>query len=268
MNTTNKIIKYSAIALAILLIITIFTAIINLLYTVLKGFNIIGNNSKEERIITFEKAYSYIDVDIKAANLTIKNGDKFFIETNNDKIEVKEKNDKLEIIEKGNIFLNFSNNNKSNITIYIPQDYKFDNISINAGAGFIEIENLITNNLKMDLGAGKTVIKTIISSNTEIDTGAGSFQILSGKLNNVDLDLGIGEIIISADITGKSKIDCGVGKVNLNLLNKEEYTFKFNKGVGEITLNDQKVTNDETIGNGNNILYINGGIGKISIETN
>ena len=88
-------------------------------------------------------------------------------------------------------------------------------------------------------------------------------------LNDAKLDLGIGEIDINSNITGNSQIDCGIGSVKLNLPgNKDEYTFDVSKGIGSITINQYGEVGDKSkLGNGQNYIKIDGGIGKISITT-
>ena len=65
---------------------------------------------------------------------------------------------------------------------------------------------------------------------------------------------------------GNSKIECGVGAVELNLLgNQENYQLNVEKGIGSIYVADKIYNNDDTIGNGNNHLKIEGGIGSIKV---
>ena len=43
-------------------------------------------------------------------------------------------------------------------------------------------------------------------------------------------------------------------------------TLKLNKGIGTIKVNDEEIKNDTTIGTGDNIINISGGVGSINID--
>ena len=266
MTTANKVIKYSAIAFAVFLIVSIFTAILNLLYCLVDTLVDLDDNG-EHRIVNVENVASYLDVDLKASNLTIKKGTKLFVETNNDKIKINQNDNKVTIKEKGSFLNRFRS--KKDIIIYIPEDLYFEIVNISTGAGSLNIEDLKAKKLDLDLGAGKTTINNLESNNSKIETGAGKVEINNSKLNNLNLDLGVGKIDVNGSITGNSKIECGVGSVNLNLTNSiNDYTFKIEKGLGSISINDDDIKDDSTVGIGINTIDIEGGIGSINIKTN
>lgn len=271
MSTAQKIIKYLALAFAIFLIVTIVSVVLTGIYTM---SNILGlkkeSNEKIEQVSTLEleeiNDYAYLDIDIKYSNLKIKIGEKFEVQTNNSNIECNQKNNKLKIIEKQNNWF-WRNSNEEELIVYVPENIEFEKVNIETGAGIVNIEEIITKKLKLDLGAGETIIKNIISDNVDIDGGAGKFTIEDGTINDLDFDLGIGETTINAKITGNNKIDTGIGSLKLNIDgNIEDYKFKVEKGIGNIKLNGKQVSNNEIIGNGENVIDIDGGIGEIIIN--
>lgn len=256
MSNTQKIIKNIAVAFAIFLIVTIFSSILMFLYGITQIFS--KDNISEFKTYEIE-SFESINIDVKYTNINIKKGDKYIIETNNSNIELKEKDNNLNIIEKG---YNLFKKNILEITIYIPSN--LEEVKINNGAGNLYIESLITNKLNLNLGAGETIIDNIESNSSYIDTGIGSFKINNGKLNNLDFDIGIGEVIITSIISGNSNLDTGIGSLELNLIG-DDYKLKINKGIGEITVDNKKVKDNEIIGNGDNNISISGGIGEIKI---
>ena len=140
-------------------------------------------------------------------------------------------------------------------------------IDINTGAGKVDIEKLKANKLKLDLGAGSTNIKYIETNNADIETGAGKFTIEDGILNDLDFDIGAGEANVNARLLGDSKIEVGVGSLNLNLLGSRElYKLKLEKGIGVVRVDGSLIENDSTVGNGNNYIRIEGGIGSIKVN--
>lgn len=275
MTTAQKIIKYCAVAFAVFLIITIISAVLFACCGLLNAIGII--NSKEdtllENMVTIsddaEELLS-LNLDIKSSNLQIKTGDKFEVKTNNSNIKYSNENGFIKIKEDKSINWFFGKIDIGELIIYIPENMKqIDEVKINIGSGTIFIENLNTKNLYLDLGAGNvTIDKLTVSEGTKINGGAGNININSGSFANVDLDLGVGNTKIKSSVTGNSKIDTGVGELNLYLtLESSEYKIEVDKGIGKITFNDDKILDNTIIGNGENYIKINGGIGNINIET-
>ena len=105
--------------------------------------------------------------------------------------------------------------------------------------------------------------------------GASSFHvaplpltyITNSKLQDLSLDLGAGKFYFNGTLLGKNEIDQGVGEVILDLQNND-YKFETSKGLGSITINGVSYKNDIKLGEGQNIIDIDGGIGSISINTN
>ena len=174
------------------------------------------------------------------------------------------KNGTLKIHEKG---IPGFNANDSVLKISLPSASSFKTVKIEMGAGKTHIANLNTDILDLNLGAGKNLLEKIeVNTQTKIEGGAGLTEIMASTLNNVDFDLGVGKVFINASILGNSKIECGVGSVELNLLgNQESYQLNVEKGIGSIDVADKIYNNDDTIGNGNNYLKIEGGIGNIKV---
>ncbi len=271
MNTTQKIIKYLALAFAIFLIVTIFSGILTGIYIMsnILGLKKEGTETIRE-ISTLEleeiNDYAYLDIDIKYSNLKIKIGEKFEVQTSNNNIEVNQKDNKLKILEKQNNWF-WGNSNEEELIVYIPENIEFEKANIQTGAGIVNIEEIKTKKIKLNLGAGETIINNIISDNVDINGGVGKFTIENGIMHDLDFDLGVGETTINAKITGNNKIDTGIGRLKLNIDgNIEDYKLKVEKGIGNIKLNGKQVSNNTTIGDGENVIDIDGGIGEIVIN--
>ena len=259
MSASQKVIKYSAIALAFLIIFSIFTCLVSF------TLSITSSIKKEDEIkeINVKNNYKNLTINLRTTSLTIKKGEKFQVSSNNDKITIKQSGDSLTIKETKT---NFNFKEKLELIIYIPDDYVFDDVSIENEAGKIDITELNSQELSLELEAGSTILKNVnILKETKIECGAGSFKILSGNINNLDLDLGVGKTSISAKITGNSKIDSGIGSLDLNLDGiKSDYKLKLEKGLGSITV-DGASFNESLFGEGTNYIDIDGGIGNINI---
>ena len=269
MNSSQKIIKNLAIALGIFLTIFIISMIIGGIYLITSVFSIKSDNSIDKEINTLwmqnnENVIS-LDIDIKFSNLTIKNGDKFLVESNNKNIKYKYNNSSLEVEEiKYNLF---NNSDVGEVIITIPSNIRLDSVDIDNGAGSLNIENINANKFNLDLGAGITVIDNIIVDSADIDSGAGKFIIKFGKINNLDFDMGAGTAEITSIITGNNQINSGVGNLKLNLIdNIENYKIKINKGIGKVEIDNKEVSDDEIVGTGLNFINISGGIGTITVN--
>ena len=273
MTTAQKVIKYLATAFAVFLIITIISAILSGVYALLSALGLIHTNkdivTENLKVISKEvKEVTTLKIDLAYTNLDIKTGDDFKVETNNSKITFEENNGSVKIKEENRNWLN-NNNMSSNLIIYIPEDMiAIDETKIQTGAGKINIEKLNTQSLYLELGAGDVYIENVIATGeTKIDGGVGKTELKSCEINNLKANLGMGEFTFSGKLTGKSKIDSGVGAINIDLIdNKNNYRIDVSKGLGNVTLDGQKLEVDRVYGIGENYLDIDGGIGEIKIN--
>lgn len=273
MTTAQKVIKYIATAFAVFLIITIISLILSGSYALLSAFGLIHTNKNiitdDLKVISSEvNEVSTLKIDLACTNLDIKTGNSFKVETNNSKITFEEKDGSVKIKEENRNWLN-NNNSESNLIIYIPEDMiDIDETKIETGAGKINIENLNTQSLYLELGAGDVYLENVIATgDTKIDGGVGKTELKSCEINNLKANLGMGEFVFNGKLIGKSEIDSGVGAINIKLMEKKEnYTIEVDKGLGNVTLDGQKLEIDRVYGTGKNYLDIDGGIGSIKID--
>ena len=266
MNRIQKIIKMCAIILGILIIVSIFSALIFGL-SFFGVFNFSSNNGK-----SFENVYkniNNIDIEVSSSSIKFENGNEFKIVGSNvsNNFKVKNNNSTLKIEEKKINFIN--KNTTGEITIYVPDNSTLNNLKIESGAGKIYIKNIKSNMIDIDQGTGLLTIDNSIFLKGEIDGGAGNIEITSSTLNNLDMDAGVGSINIESYITGKSNIECGIGTMDIKLLgNIEEYRIDIEKGLGIININGEKQESSTVYGNGTNLLELSGGVGNINVEFN
>ena len=240
MNTTQKVIKGFAICLAVLIILSIINGIVFLATSTI-GFNNDVNISE-----AYSSNIKNINIDVVSTNMIIKKGDILSIDADNvsKKFKIKEQGNTLSIKEKKITI--FGNKKGSSIIITIPETL---------------------GDLNIDIGAGKLEISDITTDKFSLDQGAGKVDITNSKLQDLSLDLGAGKFYFNGTLLGKNEIDQGVGEVILDLQNND-YKFETSKGLGSITINGVSYKNDIKLGEGQNIIDIDGGIGSISINTN
>ena len=271
MSIGQKVIKYLAIAFAIALIVGIITTIVRVVSSIPLTLKIGKNNSDSNNIIETSSDFenenvAFLDIDIAYSNLTIRKGESLKVESSNKNIQCKQDKQKIEIKERESNW--FNNTKKEELIVYVPENIQFDKVNINTGVGKVNIEILNTKVLKMDLGAGETSIQNInITESAKIDTGAGKVNIKEAKINDLRCDLGIGATEISAKLLENTRIGTGVGSLKLDVLGKkEEYETKINKGLGNVTIDEEKISDNEVVGNGENKIDIDGGVGEIKIN--
>lgn len=271
MSIGQKVIKYLAIAFAIALIVGIITTIVRVVSSIPLTLKIGKNNSDSNNVIETSSDFenenvAFLDIDIAYSNLTIRKGESLKVESSNKNIQCKQDKQKIEIKERESNW--FNNTKKEELIVYVPENIQFDKVNINTGVGKVNIEILNTKVLKMDLGAGETSIQNInITESAKIDTGAGKVNIKEAKINDLRCDLGIGATEISAKLLGNTRIGTGVGSLKLDVLGKkEEYETKVNKGLGNVTIDEEKISDNEVVGNGENKIDIDGGVGEIKIN--
>ena len=273
MTSIQKVIKYFAIAFAILLIINIIFCILWLIGS-LKG--VLGLTSNDNNImenmevIGSEKtAVNKLKIELGSTSLEIKRGEEFKVETNNSNVKYKNNNGIIKIEEVNNFWNYNVDNNDSNVIIYVPENMNaLQEVYIESTGGLININNLQINKFDLEQGAGKVLIENlIVIEKADIEGGTGKMDILSSSFNNLDLNLGVGEFNLNAILTGNNEIESGVDSVNINLINGlENYKIRAEKGLGSIKINNENISNNEVYGNGNTNINIEGGIGNININ--
>lgn len=261
MTSTQKIIKYAAIALAVLIITGIISAVAGILGWVLgMGVSAVGDN----QTYTPEGEINSLEVEIGAAEFKIVESEIFKVESNLKWLDVNVSGGTLVLHEKHK---NNADYDGAVLTIYIPKDLVLSDADINTGAGKLTVERLSSGTLHLLLGAGEAIINNLtVTSSAEIEGGAGSVSILSGSIKDLDLEMGVGKLDLNAALLGESELDLGVGKVKISLLGgKDAYTLELNKAIGNIKLDGEELSSSRTIGNGERTVEINGGVGNIDV---
>ena len=273
MTTTQKIIKYLAIAFALFLVISIFSIIFGLSREIISSINSDKRDSKLlEEYTTISNNVNNIEsfkIDISNDDIEIKEGEKFEVKTNDPDVKFYHENSKVKIKTDKTFSWHLSNSSRGTIIIYLPNEFNITELDLNLGAGKIDIDKIFVETLLMDLGAGTMTAKEInVYEKATINGGAGNINIYSGTINNLNLKLGAGNASIESDLTGSNTLTTGVGKLNLGLSrSKDNYKFDISKGLGNIILNDFDVSEDILIGDGETKIKISGAVGNIIINT-
>ncbi|MDO4608627.1 MAG: DUF4097 family beta strand repeat-containing protein [Clostridia bacterium] len=263
MTNFQKVVRYIAIGLAALLTVSIVGGIISAV-GFFGRFMQSDATTDDMKIYTISSEIKNLYIDINAADITLKQGETFSVKSNLKNLTVKEKNGILNIKDSMKLFQNYNN---ATLIITIPTDTEFEKAELKTGAGRLTAHTLCAEVLDCEFGAGEVKIDTLSASNeADIDGGAGKITISGGRINNLDFDMGVGRLNFTSRLTGECDFDLGVGESNITLLGtKDDYILEIEKGLGNITVDGDNITNTSGLGNGQNKVDMSGGIGAINV---
>ena len=206
-----------------------------------------------------------MNIKVNAAEVTVQQADRFFVQTNLRYLKVTESAGVLHIREEVDHASGYAN---AMLTIYYPKDFVFDNLTVETTAAKLTADRLCAGKLKLDMGTGDTKIKYLSATAVaDIDGGTGLITIEDGNLCNLDLELDVGKLDLRTALTGKSELKMGVGGAEVTLLGaKEDYTLELEKGVGKFTIDGKEVTEFGLSGNGPNHVELSGGVGLLNLK--
>lgn len=275
MTTVQKVIKGLAIALAVFIIFSIVSAIASVFFTI-TGINWVIDTFNEESSVPYvENTFDIeeikdINIESGIENIEIIRGNEFKVVGENvpESFSCNVEDETLNIISNGKAKFVFGND--SEIKIYIPDEFVFQNASLSLGVGETKIESLVSEYLDLTCGAGEVEIKYIEArKSATISCGVGEFSIKDSKLNNLDFNAGVGENEITSVLSGECSVEQGVGESNIILKKFDEEKGKINtkKGIGELRVNGKEYSGSQTFGFGEDVIVnVEGGIGEVRIE--
>lgn len=266
MTTGQTVIKYGAIALAIILVGAIVCGV---LLSVLGVIALLGKKDDVGEMKTYEvtEEIKSLEVSVSGAELKVVHGGKFFVESNLGRLIVTQDDGVLKISEKKHIsFVEFYDG-KPVLTICIPDGTEFEDFSLSIGAGTVDIDSVSAETVKLDLGAGKAEIGMLTATEkAEINGGDGKISVKDGRINFLEAATGAGAMDITGVLTGTNRISIGVGRLELTLRGGEDsYRFDIDKGIGRITVGDREMSDGKEYGSGVTLVEIDGGVGSVTV---
>lgn len=149
--------------------------------------------------------------------------------------------------------LNGLNNiGRGTITVTLPRDITFKEVSLSVGAGSLEIESVSAEDLSVEVGAGEVIISNFQADEADFDCGAGSIEARGEVRSKADLKCGVGSIEYTAfghETEYNYDIECGIGEI---ICGSNSYS-----GLGR----DQSIDN-----NADKEISIEGGIGSVTVN--
>ena len=208
-----------------------------------------------------------LDISMSAGSLTFVSGSAFDIKYDSSVIDVSYQADSV-TIENAHSHPTASERRRMDVTVTVPENYAFEDVDIEMGAGKMIVHSLMANALDLELGAGSaTFDQMVITGSAEIQEGAGELSIKGGSINNLTLQCGAGATRVTAALKGASRIDAAFGAVDLKFDGSEaDYTVAFQMGLGACYYNNEKISRNGSFGTGPNTVNITGGFGVMRVN--
>ena len=246
-------------------VLTIGVIIISILVLVLI-INIFNNykksSPKEQEISLDASIIRRLDLSLEDSNFMIKTGDELKLNIKGINTTYNQEEMTLTVEEK--VEENTENKEteeqvESQVILYVPEDFRFDEVRIDIENGDVSIDNLETMMLEYRNKEGKTEINKINSDGMcEIESRYGDINIQSGTIYDLHLRLGTSKANINVDLQGNSYIEPGMEELNLNLSGKkDDYKIEVDE-VMHMTINGEEIEGNQTYGTGKNEIVIMG----------
>lgn len=110
------------------------------------------------------------------------------------------------------------NRGNSYVKIFVPKDYKFDEVDIDVGAGTLNADAIIADEMDINVGAGEADLTDFDVSYLSMKSGAGSIKASGAVKDGCDVDGGIGEVTLTlegAETDFDYAITVGIGEVRI-----------------------------------------------------
>lgn len=267
MTQFQRVIRDLANILAVFLVVMIFTGIAGAALLVSGGISL-KNHIDEKWETDFSEVYegvSEVEIEVSSASVQIVQGEEFKVEANDKALNIKQRGNELKITESGSPLSHIFD---AKIVLYIPSDVTLQKFELVSGAGTVNIKKIVADKLKLEVGAGEAYADYLEAvTSADIEVGAGKISVSDASLSNLSFEVGVGEGNLKGKLNGRSEIDVGIGELVLSVtLSISEYTVKAETGIGDFVIEDEKITGDRTIGEGANVIEVNGGIGSIVVD--
>lgn len=298
MNLFERIVKYMAIAFAILLSFGIITGILTGVLAAVGMFSdeipFVREESTEK--MDFVKEFSNVknlEVDITFGRVEIVEGDTFRVTAIGVPEDCVARVEQETLVVKREkeatitfFFLGKENYEEAKLVIEVPAGFMADYVLLNSGSGAFLVDGLKADCLELDTGSGSFVAKGLVAKETKLDTGSGAVTIEDSALgelkadtgsglvhllrvtaHDVELESGSGSLSVEGNLTGDCHIDTGSGNVDLVVYgNRSDYKILSDIGSGGLWVEGNRVKEDSIDISAKHTLDFDTGSGRVSLE--
>lgn len=220
----------------------------------------------------FESGYSVLGGDVEkyavGSNVTKLNieagGCVFYFEESEDSnfyVEAKEagkfqcfiKNDTL-YVKTTRTVIDWEDYDECEITLYIPEAYSFEKVTVELGAGYLEMDNMFANEVDLEVGAGQIIADYLQAEKCDIEVGMGEILVHDMQVTIMNAEVGMGHLLLKGTLLGDVNAECAMGAMELNLTGSEaEFNYAIETAMGNISVEGvdySGVGQEKTIKNG------------------
>ncbi len=162
---------------------------------------------------------------------------------------------------------------KIKVTIAIPKEKVFEEVTFSTNAGKIEISHSVSaDEVQFEVDAGElTATQVTAGDEFSASVDAGRLEISRFDAGTLDVSCGLGEVVLRGKVSEGLAADCGMGSIGLELLGREEdYDYSISCDLGRVTLNGTDYSSlgtEKEIDHGTgNEVDLECGIGEITVK--
>ena len=210
-------------------------------------FNIVRNGTSGSMDL---EAFTSIDVDAYVMDLTISEGDNYFIEYEyTEGLEPVYKVDKgvLKITQnkyKRTFFWGINTNNcKLNITV--PSKTKLQDLKLQIDVGDMDIDSIISEKCNVEMNTGDCNITKCSFTRSTIDTDTGNISVDNSELGTTEVSSDVGDINLENCTFRDLDADSDVGNIRVDAAQDlSDYRMELKTDIGDVRINDRKEKRD------------------------
>lgn len=213
-----------------------------------------------------------LDIELGGCSFETKISDtgEFYVKTSKmDKIQVYEEKGRLHVKSVKTRVKWTSNSGK--VILYVPEDYYYDKVQIDLGAGEVTFNDLNAKEISLEVGAGVIRCKDISAEDLEASVGMGQIELKKMDINKLEAEVGMGEFVGSGVVDKSAKLECSMGNVELKLDgSSQDYNYKLEAAAGNVDIGRDSFSGLATErwinNNADKTLEIECSMGNISVQ--
>lgn len=125
----------------------------------------------------------------------------------------------------------------SKIILYVPENFTFDEVSIELGAGTLDFNDLKSTEINLEVGAGQINAKNLVTDELEMSLGAGEIVLKKMEVGNLKADVGMGNLEMDGSVSRDAELQCAMGNITLEVEgDKDDFDYTLECSMGNITL--------------------------------
>ncbi len=165
--------------------------------------------------------------------------DNFYIEaTGVNKLQCYVKSDIL-YVKASHTLKDWEDYDEFEIILYIPKEYRFEQVEVELGAGLLEVEEIASNKMNLQVGAGQITVDYLVTEDCEIEVGMGEIVVDDMQITKMNAEVGMGHLMMGGTILGDVNAECSMGSMELELTGKEaDFNYTLETAMGNVTIGD------------------------------